>query len=42
MIDKWVPAAKLENSIEFLTNRYNKIHHPRDPKNPNYNKKAKA
>jgi hypothetical protein len=41
-LTKWVPAAKLENSIEFLTNRYNKIHHPRDPKNPNYNKKAKA
>ena len=37
-LTKWVPKKKVEDSVEYLTNRYNKVHHPRDPENPCFGK----
>ena len=33
-LTKWVAMSKIVSSLEYLTNRFNKIFHPRDPANP--------
>ena len=38
-LTKWVSLGKILDSLEYLTNRFNKIYHPRDPANPAFKRK---
>ena len=33
-LTKWLTIKKFNNSVEYITNRYNKVYHPKDPDNP--------